>query len=71
MAWKSTADVGSDVPVMIEELLENKHFTNEYYGPDRKTPHGIIDYKMFVFNGVAEFLSIILRDDEREIIKSF
>ena len=26
---------------------------------------------MFVFNGVAEFISIILRDDEREIIKSF
>ena len=26
---------------------------------------------MFVFNGTSEFISIILRDDEREIIKSF
>jgi hypothetical protein len=71
LAWKSKADVSGDIPVMIEELLENKYFTNEYYGPDRKTPHGLIDYKMFVFNGTSEFISIILRDDEREIIKSF
>ena len=71
LAWSSLDDVDKDMPVVIEELLENKYNTDEYYGPEQKNIHGIIDYKIFAFNGVGEFLSIIMRDNEREIIKSY
>jgi hypothetical protein len=71
MAWKSLKDITPETPVMIEELLENKYTTSECYGGERKTLHGLIDYKMFCFNGNPEFISIIMRDDEREILKSF
>lgn len=71
LAWKNVSDITPETPVMIEELLENKYISTERYGPDRKTAHGLIDYKMFVFDGNAEFISIIMRDEEREILKSF
>lgn len=71
LAWKSVKDISPETPVMIEELLENKYTTAECYGGERKSTHGLIDYKMFCFNGNAEFISIIMRDDEREILKSY
>jgi len=71
LAWKTMQDISPETPVMIEELLINKYNTSDCYGGERKTLHGLIDYKMFCFNGQAEFISIIMRDKEREILKSF
>ena len=71
LAWKEVSDIHPELTVVVEELLENKYQSAKQFGANKQTMQGLIDYKVFSFNGNAEFLSMIVRDKEREIIKSY